>query len=239
MPSKLNGFDRQLTWNDYPTKQGTPPRAGQQATAASTSSGMQNTGLQFVGSNGRFTLVDNLTVQITFTRAQSFVMNWALAKGSPFPDDLLHHEQGHFTVSALISRDFFADIMLLKEQTFASVGAGNSAVQSITNNTVDKMQAVQDLYDAEVHPEQDNGLSRGPKQKEWDGYFDAAVMRYRPFMVPQSEWEDSRNHGYAEPDDRRVGRITPMKIDFKRVGADYLPVCERLIDILRAAGKTV
>jgi hypothetical protein len=238
MASKIIDLDRQLTFaKDYPTRTGTPPQPGQSLTAALTSSGMQFTGVQFVGSGGQFVLADNLNVQVTFTRSSSFVMNWALAKSAPFPDDLLNHEQGHFTVSALIARDFFADMMLLRDQTFASVSAGNSAVQSIKNNTINKMGAVQQLYDAEVHPEQDNGLSRGPKQKAWDGFFETAVTKYRPFMVPQSEWLRTHGQDGAEPSDRRG--IQPMKIDFKRVGADYIPVCERLVDILRAAGKTI
>jgi hypothetical protein len=56
-----------------------------------------------------------------------------------------------------------------------------------------------------------------------------------------SEWSDSLHHGYADPSPDAFGldRSQPLHVDFKRVGADYLPVCERLIDILTAAGKTV
>lgn len=241
MSSKLNGLERQLAWNEFPNKRGTAPGPGQSRTAALTFSGMQFSAVHFANRGGRFQLVDDVTVSITFNTRQSWVMSWALTSPDPFPTDLLNHEQGHYTVTALIARDFFTDVMLLKDQTFATANEGNAAVAKIRSNTLNKMQAVQDLYDAEVHPEQDSGLSRGPKQKAWDGFFETASMKYRPFLIPRSEWEDSRHHGYAEPTAELITlrRPEPMHIDFKRVGADYLPVCERLIDILTAAGKTI
>jgi hypothetical protein len=238
MSSKLNGLDRQLAWREYQNKPGAAPGPGQAATAALTFSGWQGSAVHFINHGGRFELVDDVTVSITFSTPKSWVMGWALNKPTPFPADLLNHEQGHYTITALIARDFFTDVMLLKDQNFATANEGNAAVAEIRKNTLNKMQAVQDLYDAEVHPEQDSGLSRGPKQQAWDGCFDTASLKYRPFMISQSEWEDSRGRGYADPT-RESRKPEPMHIAFRRVGTDYLPVCERLIDVLNAAGKTI
>jgi hypothetical protein len=239
MSSNLSGLDRQLAWSEYPTKRGAAPSAGQSRTAAMTFSGMQSSAVRFANRGGHFELVDDVRVSITFDGRQSWVMSWALTEATPFPTDLLNHEQGHYTITALIARDFFTDVMLLKDQTFPTANAGNAAVAKIRNNTLNKLRAVQDLYDAEVHPEQDSGQSRGPKQKAWDGFFETASLKYRPFLIPQSEWESS--HGNSETTRELVAfrRPEPMHIDFKRVGADYLPVCERLIDVLTAAGKTI
>jgi hypothetical protein len=243
MSSKLNGLERQLTWRDYSTRHGAAPGPNQVRTGAQTGSGLRATGIHFAQPRrgGNFELVDNITVSITFDAHQSWMMDWVLTQPDPFATDLLNHEQGHYTITALIARDFFTDVMLLKDETFATANAGNNAVAKIKNSTVNKLRAVQDLYDAEVHPEQDSGMSRGPKQKAWDGFFETASLKYRPFLIRQSEWEDSLHHGYAEPTRELVAfrQPEPMHIDFKRVGADNLPVCERLIDILTAAGKTI
>ena len=243
MASKLNGLERQLTWRDYRTKRGRAPGANQVATGAETASGMRVTGIHFAQPRrgGNFELVDNITVSITFDANQSWMMEWVLTEPDPFATDLLNHEQGHYTITALIARDYFADVMLLKDQTFATNQDGLSAERRIRKSTLDKMSAVQSLYDSEVHPEQGRGLSRGPNQQAWDGFFETAFLKFRPFLTPKSEWEDSLHHGYAEPTRGRVAELEPepMHITFKRVGVASLPVCERLIDILSAAGKTI
>jgi hypothetical protein len=241
MSSKLNGLERQLTWRDYSTRHGAAPGPNQVRTGAQTGSGFRSTGIHFAQPRrgGNFELVDNITVSITFDAHQSWMMDWVLTQPDPFATDLLNHEQGHYTITALIARDYFVDIMLLKDQTFATNQDGLNAERKISKATLDKMSAVQSLYDAEVHPEQGRGLSRGPDQQAWDGFFETASLKFRPFLMPKSEWEDSFHRGYAEPTRERVTELEPMHITFKRVGVDSLPVCERLIDILSAAGKTI
>jgi hypothetical protein len=241
MSSKLNGLERQLTWKDYPRKRGTAPGPNQVRTGAYTYSGVSPISVHFTKRGGHFELVDNVTVSITFNAHRSWMMDWVLTEPDPFASDLLNHEQGHYTITALIARDYFVDVMLLQDQTFATDHDGHNAERKIRKTTLDKMSTVQNLYDSEVHPEQGRGVSRGPIQQAWDGFFETAASKFRPFLIPKSEWEDSLHHGYAEPTRERFTELQPkpMHITFKRVGADYLPVCERLIDILSVAGKTI
>ena len=209
MPSKLNGLARQLTWRDFPHRHGAAPGPGQVSTGAQTYSGVGPISINFHQSGGRFELVDHVTVNITFTPNHSWVMNWVMTEPAPFSTDLLNHEQGHYTITALIARDYFADVMLLKDQTFATAHDGSKAEREIRKATLEKMSAVQALYDAEVHPEQEKSLSRGPIQQAWDGFFDTASSKFRPFLMSRSEWEDSFHRGYAEPTRERLTEAKP------------------------------
>jgi len=124
-------------------------------------------------------LVDNLTVGVTFGRNRSYVMSWVFARPQQFQDDMLNHEQGHYNVTALVSRDFFIDVMLVKPQTFPTAQAGITAVRQLTTQSLDKIARIQELYDKEVHPEQNAGQSRGPIQQRWDGFMQTAFTQAR------------------------------------------------------------
>ena len=106
-------------------------------------------------------------------------MSWLFGRSQQFQTDMLNHEQGHYNITALVSRDFFIDMMLLKAQTFATAQAGLAAARQIQLASVDKIRTIQQLYDREVHPEQNSGQSRGPKQQAWDGFIQAAFTNSR------------------------------------------------------------
>ena len=127
----------------------------------------------------QFGLVDSVTVRVTFDRNQSFVSSWVFGRSQQFQTDMLNHEQGHYNITALVSRDFFIDIMLLKAQTFATAQAGLAAVNKIQQDSVDKIRTIQQLYDRDVHPEQNSGKSRGPVQQGWDGFIRTAFTQSR------------------------------------------------------------
>lgn len=196
MASSMTGLFKTLSFSEFPTpRQGNPPGPGQHATAALTHSGFSSTGpsIQQVGGSrpATFRIQDNMTVTITFNRNQSFVMQWALNRPAPFPADLLNHEQGHYNITALLARDFFVDVMLLKSQTFASLQAAQAAITAARTNSVNKMGAAQTLYDNEVHPEQDQGRSRGPIQQAWDTIIRNAFNNPR---TPASSAPDGTPH---------------------------------------------
>ena len=127
----------------------------------------------------QFRLVDNVTVRVTFNRSESFVSSWVFGRSQQFQLDMLNHEQGHYDLTALVSRDFFIDIMLLKTQTFPTAPAGLAAAKKIQQGSLDKIRTIQQLYDKEVHPEQDSGKSRGPVQQAWDGFIRTAFTTSR------------------------------------------------------------
>jgi hypothetical protein len=211
MPSQLTGLFRTLTWSDFgQPRQGRHPGPGQNAVAAKTAFKPTPFNFQFVHVPGtrpaQFRLTDNLRIAVEFDRSHSFVMNWVFSMSQTDQNDLLHHEQGHYNIFALIHRDFFIDVMLLKLQTFASAQAGIASVQQIRRNSLDKAQRASDLYDADVHQQQNAGIMRGQAQVIWDGLIDLAFQRDR---VPPSQSADGRPHK------------------------------QRLLDVLRAAGKAI
>jgi hypothetical protein len=195
MPSSLTGLFRTLTWNNFPTRQGNPPAPGMHATAAFTDTDMQQSGifLDPVSRSGptRFRLRDSVSVEINFKRASSFKMSWVAGRPQQFQIDLLNHEQGHYNITALVARDFFVDVMLLKQQTFSTTQLGTSAFRAIEDSSVKKIQAIHDLYDGEVHPEQHAGRSRGPVQQVWDRCFQTAFTQAR---TPATQSPDGKPH---------------------------------------------
>ena len=182
MPSSLTGLFRTLTWSDFPRRNASAPAPGRSATAALTHASYTRERAQFQPIPGtrppRFQMVDQINVRITLA-PDSYVNNWVFTMPQQFQTNMLNHEQGHYNVTALLCRDFFIDVMLLKAQTFATQQAGITAAQQIVDQTLSKMQRVNDLYDAEVHPEQNSGQTRGPIQQKWDGFFQSAFTQPR------------------------------------------------------------
>jgi hypothetical protein len=183
MASTITGLLRPLAWNDFPVRQMNAPAPGQSATAAHTDTSFIFGGSMFQPIPGmrpaRFRLVDSITISVTFTRNKSFVMSWVFSRPQQFQDDMLNHEQGHYNITALICRDFFVDVMLLKAQVFTTGQAGITSVRQIQQQSLEKIGNVQQLYDQEVHPEQNSGLSRGPIQQSWDRFIQAAFTQAR------------------------------------------------------------
>ena len=195
MASSLSGLIRTLIWSDFPHRQGTAPTAGHSATAAFTSSSFQASGASFhsvAGSHpAHFQLVDNISLTVKFNGHQSFVMSWLFSRPQQFQTDMLNHEQQHYNITALVSRDFFVDVMLLKHQNFANARAGISAVRLIRQRSLNKIGNIQTLYDQEVHPEQNSGQSRGPIQQNWDRFVQTAFTQARS---PASQAPDGTSH---------------------------------------------
>jgi hypothetical protein len=182
MASSLTGLMRQLTWADFATRRGPAPSAGSSATAAFTDARFRLSGLAFrhdpAEARGTVSLVDSLHIAISL-HANSFKMNWLASQPAGFQADLLNHEQGHYWITALLARDLFVDMMLEKSEVYANDAAGMAAFNAIKADSVDKNQAIQDMYDREVHPEQAQSLSRGPIQQQWDTIFRSAFTNPR------------------------------------------------------------
>ena len=195
MPSSLTGLHRSLTWSNFATREGNPPAPGTHAAAAYTWSSYTEECIYFVGVRGsrpaQYQLRDSFRVAITFNTTRSWVMSWVSSEPQQFQTDLLNHEQGHYNITALVSRDYFVDVMLLKLQTFSSARQGVTACQAIQRKSVAKIRAIHRLYDKEAHPEQEAGLSRGPIQQAWDRWFQTAFTQAR---TPASQSADGTPH---------------------------------------------
>jgi hypothetical protein len=181
----LSGTVRRLTWQDFPIRRAQAPAAGHHGTAATTHTSYS------VGSNRVhprahtnpvvYELQRAFSVRNAYNRNLSFVYSWVFTRPSSFAVDLLNHEQGHYDITALICRDYYIDVIRrCGSRTFTSQNQGNSILASIRRDTLDKIPAVQRLYDSEVHPEQEANQSRGSIQLTWDGYFQKAFSLIRP-----------------------------------------------------------
>ncbi|MEQ1907995.1 MAG: hypothetical protein ABMA15_04185 [Vicinamibacterales bacterium] len=183
MPSSFTGLIRTLAWSDFPTRKANPPGPGASRTAANTATDIPAVNVAFQPIKGtrpaKLGLVDNVHVSVTLDAKKSFVFSWVFSESQQVQDDLLNHEQGHYNLSALVARDFFVDLMLLKPQTFATGQGGINAYQKIYDHSLKKLAKIHKLYDDDVHPEQSSGKSRGPAQRIWDGYIATAFTQAR------------------------------------------------------------
>lgn len=120
MPSRLDGLQRTLTWQDFgPPRAGNPPPPGQRGTAAQTRARPTRSIFAEPVPGPRppqFRLRDDAIISVDLDRGQTFVNQWTLNMPAPFPTDVLHHEQGHYDLVALFCRDMFIELMALKQQ---------------------------------------------------------------------------------------------------------------------------
>ncbi len=177
----LGGFGYTLNWSDFSKKEEKEP--DKPVAAAYTYTTYSSYKYSYVPIKGskpvQFQLSGNLFIKLTLNKEKSFVKSWIFQKTQQFQDDLLHHEQGHYNITSLVVRDFLEDVILLRYATFATAQDSISAVNQIEQQSLKKIQSINDLYDNEIHPEQISGQSRGPKQKEWDSYLNIAFNQNR------------------------------------------------------------
>lgn len=222
MPSTLQGVDRQLTWADFTRKNEAAPPAGVHRMAAETFSGIDfhrpGTRTSLGGPNTVF-FPDSFTVTVQFDPAKSSVKSWVFNLDPAAQDDLLKHEQGHYSITALLARDLFEDLMVVQATFFPSAAAALSAFNKVKASTFDKLNGVQNLYDRET-----NHGENADQQGQWLNLIDWARTMprrsYRPCQV--ASW-------YTDP--------APW--DQPPLGYDHTPLKRRLIEVLKEAGKNV
>jgi hypothetical protein len=186
MPSKLTGLFRTLDWSDFHVVAAAAPPSGHSAKGAEVDARVAHGRIDPVPHSIPLRLMDSVTVSVISERQMSKVFSWVFNRSQETQDELLHHEQGHYNIAALVGRDFFVDIMLLKTKTFDSPQDFNAAVLKVKEKSLDKLEAIQKLYDKEVLPEQSRpeqqkiGNMRGLNQKAWDMFIHIAFTSPRP-----------------------------------------------------------
>jgi hypothetical protein len=184
MPSRPNGLQRTLTWQDFGSPRPGNPPPGQRATAAQTRARPNRTifAEHVPGTRPpQFRLRDDVVISVDLDRGQTFVNRWALDRPAPFPTDLLHHEQGHYDLVALFCRDMFVELMTLKQQSSSTPQAVMAAAQAIFQRF--------DGFIATVHAQYDNQTDHGniaQQQQRWDGFVRSAFTTPRtpPMNAP-------------------------------------------------------
>jgi hypothetical protein len=183
MASQLKNLIKTLAWSDFGTPQKkTAPTPGHPQIGAFTVAGYKEEGngsMEFVEIAGSqptaYHMGDNVTVTATFDASQSWVADWVFLKDVPYQKNLLQHEQGHYDIAALIARDFFIDLMQLKNQSFKTKNNGIVARNAVVAKYKGVSKKVQDEYDhATTHG------TLPDKQKLWNGYIE------RAFTIPRT-----------------------------------------------------
>ncbi len=189
MASRLANLKRRLTWGDFPHRSTPPPGPNQTAIAAHTEARYSQFNWGFDPVPGGLRLTDNIVINVEFVRSSSWVADWVFRQPRQYQNDLLNHEQGHYAIVALMARDLFIDLMLLKSQIFRSAQSARQAVNALTQRySTNAIQAISGKYDART--ETNHGLVSAAQQR-WDGYFNRAFTQPR---TPASRSPDRVPH---------------------------------------------
>src|SRR5262249_18345296 len=116
-----------------------------------------------------FRLVDNMIVRITHDSKRSWRATWIQSKPKAVRERLLHHEQRHYDIAALIGRDFFLELMQLKRRTYENQAALQRDLETLNSSIRSKAQAVQNRYDEDT----EHGKKQD-QQDRWDKMIEAA-----------------------------------------------------------------
>ena len=187
MPSQLQNLRRQLQWSHFGSPVNSPAQtSGQRVTAALTRSNytISVNAEHIPGTRpAQFRLKDNVAIGVILQRPPSFVASWTLRQPSGDQARILHHEQGHYDLVALLVRDMFIDLMQLKQNTYDTAQAVMADVAKVRALFDPKFQPINDRYDAAN--ESDHGLNQ-PGQNRWDGFIQTAFTQPRnpPMQAP-------------------------------------------------------
>ena len=164
---------RQLTWNDFTTRQMRAPGPGQSATAAETRVTRVLSPNRFSFSRAVFLRPPNFKmkqdpdVTIRFETA-SWVASWVSASAATFQASLLGHEQGHYDISSLNAADFFSELQDINGSAFATAQAGRARVADAISR-LGRTQPIHNKYDSDTN----HGL-RPARQALWTAAFASA-----------------------------------------------------------------
>jgi Bacterial protein of unknown function (DUF922) len=178
MASQLLNLKKQLLWSDFGIPVNKPaPSPGKTATAALTRTNyVYSANAEPVpGTNPpRYRLNDDVRITIQFQRPPSWVASWVFNTSLQEQNRILHHEQGHYDLVALLVRDMFIDIMQLKQNTYSTAQAVMNEINHIKQRYDSKTQPVQDHYDVNT-----NHGNTQSQQAVWDGFIQKAFTQQR------------------------------------------------------------
>src|SRR5262249_54840840 len=105
-------------------------------------------GPEIIPGTKKVRLADTVVSRIFLDATGTFQKSWiATTMSQTDRDELLSHEQGHYDIHALLTRDFFLRVMKLKSKEYANPGALVADVTTAQRATVDKSGTVQARYD--------------------------------------------------------------------------------------------
>jgi hypothetical protein len=171
MPSKLNGLFFKVEWKHYAVRQEAAPKPQQIAVAANTDTRETMTAApELIPGTKQYRLADSVQMTIALVPSNTFQKSWvATTMTDAQRDELLSHEQGHYDIHALLSRDYFLALMELKSKTYANPNALTNDINALQRATTGKSAAVQAKYDT------DTGTGSKPvEQAKWKAMIEKA-----------------------------------------------------------------
>jgi len=152
MPSKLTGLFKTLEWKHYPVRVENPPKAGQIVVAARTEATHSlDARPEAIPGTKKFRLADTVKADVFLDPKGTFQKSWvATVMPQADRDALLSHEQGHYDIHALLTRDFFLAVMQLKSKEYNGPGGLTADINAAQRATVDNSAAVEAKYDTET-----------------------------------------------------------------------------------------
>ncbi len=176
--SQLTNVDHKLDWSEFTTKKDDPmPPAGTVAPAAFTKPMINTQGFGIAGIPGsnppKGQVKDTINVSVALS-PESWVEKWVFTLPQPKQDDLLNHEQGHFSVGALLARDFYYDLLKLRKKEYSS--------PTVSNADFDTLKKARDAAMVSIIKKYDDDTKHGTvadQQTRWDGFFKSATTQLR------------------------------------------------------------
>lgn len=179
MSSQLVGLMRRLTWSDFTRELDVPlPGPGEDVIAAETKTDVPDIPFGFRVIPGsappKFTFDDNMTVRVVFDPTASWRAVWVKTMPQAEQDRLLQHEQGHYSIAALMARDFFLDLMQLKGKVYGKREDALADVGKLKSGILARINPLQKKYDGDTKHGSDQAA-----QNRWNWALSAAFTSPR------------------------------------------------------------
>jgi len=176
--SQLINVTHQITWPEFTTKKTDPtPAPGAVVPAAYTFPMINTQGFGLEGIPGskppKAKLKDTIVVSVSLGPA-SWVENWVFDLPQAKQDDLLNHEQGHFSTGALLARDFYYELLKLRQKEYSSPAESTLDFNSLKTARDAAFTGIIKKYDDDTK----HGTVAA-QQARWDGFFSAAATQPR------------------------------------------------------------
>lgn len=177
MASTIIGVGRKLSWDDLPEAE--PPAQAPHADAGvfmrREVSGFSPQVVDPKAASPVYAIADSISVRIALDagtfRAPSLKKLSAAARTA-----LLRHEQGHYDIYALMTRDHFYELTAMTRRTFANQAEITAHLASLKKTYLDPVRGIQEAYDTDTGHSLD-----GKEQKVWrKAIASAAQTRRRP-----------------------------------------------------------
>jgi hypothetical protein len=176
--SQLLNTTHKLAWSEFTTHKSDPlPAPGTVAPAAFTKPWINTQGFGLAGIPGskppKGQVKDTIVVSVSLG-PESWVEDWVFTLPQAKQDDLLNHEQGHFTIGALLARDFYYDLLKLRQKQYNSPAESTADFNSLKNARDAAMVSIVAKYDDDTK----HGTVAA-QQVRWDGFFTSATNQPR------------------------------------------------------------